>query len=73
MICNPPYGERLQDKKQAARLIETMGKVFPRRHGFSYCVISPEEEFETLFKRRADKRRKLYNGMIRCQAYMYFK
>lgn len=73
VICNPPYGERLQDKKQAARLIETMGKVFPRRHGFSYCVISPEEEFETLFKRRADKRRKLYNGMIRCQAYMYFK
>ena len=73
VICNPPYGERMQDKQQAAQLIELMGRMFPRKHGFSYSIISPEETFEALFGRKADKRRKLYNGMIPCQLYMYFK
>lgn len=39
----------------------------------SYYIISPQEEFEKLFGRPADKRRKLYNGMIKCQLFMYFK
>lgn len=73
LVTNPPYGERLQDPQAAARLVREMGNVFERRHGFSYSVISPEAEFETLFGRKADKRRKLYNGMIPCQLYMYFK
>lgn len=73
LITNPPYGERLADAEYAASLIRDMGKVFPRKHGFSYGIISPEAEFESLFGRRADKRRKLYNGMIKCQFYMYFK
>lgn len=73
LVTNPPYGERLQDPQAAARLVRDMGQVFARRHGFSYSVISPEAEFETLFGRKADKRRKLYNGMIPCQLYMYFK
>ena len=73
VICNPPYGERMLTKPQADGLIKTLGRVFPQRHGFSYCVISPNEDFEELFKRKADKRRKLYNGMIKCQLYMYFK
>lgn len=50
-----------------------MGRVFARKPGFSYAIISPHEEFETLFGRPADKRRKLYNGMLKCQLYMYFK
>lgn len=73
LVTNPPYGERLADTKYAAELIREMGKVFERRHGFSYGIISPEAEFEDLFGRKADKRRKLYNGMIKCQFYMYFK
>ena len=72
-MCNPPYGERLLDAEQARKLYRTMGNVFERRHGWSYTVISPDEDFEKLFGRQADKRRKLYNGMIKCQAYMYFK
>ena len=72
-MTNPPYGERLADTKYAAELIHAMGKVFGRKHGFSYSIISPEAEFEDLFGRKADKRRKLYNGMIKCQLYMYFK
>lgn len=73
VICNPPYGERMLDSGKVSEIIKTMGRVFPQKHGFSYSVISPSEDFEDLFGRKADKRRKLYNGMIKCQMYMYFK
>lgn len=73
VICNPPYGERLMEVREAEELYRTMGKVFPRERGWAYYIISPSEDFEKLFGRRADKRRKLYNGMIKCQYYMYFK
>lgn len=73
VVCNPPYGERLLDQKEARELAKIMGRVFVPQHGWSYGIISPDEEFEALFGRRADKRRKLYNGMIKCQFYQYFK
>lgn len=50
-----------------------MGRVFRPKAGWSYAIISPHEEFEKLFGRPADKRRKLYNGMLKCQVYMYYK
>ena len=50
-----------------------MGEVFVRQQGKKYFVISPDDDFEKIFGRSADKRRKLYNGMIKCQLYMYFK
>ena len=73
LICNPPYGERLLDLKQAEEIYKVMGKKFEKRHGWSYSIISPSDDFELFFGRKADKRRKLYNGMIKCQVYMYFK
>ena len=73
VLCNPPYGERLLDVKEAERLYRVMGQRFVPRKGWSYAIISPHKEFETLFGRRADKRRKLYNGMIECQLYLYYK
>ena len=73
VITNPPYGERLLDIKQAEALYKTMGEVFAREQGKKYFVISPDDDFEKIFGRTADKRRKLYNGMIKCQLYMYFK
>lgn len=73
LICNPPYGERLLDIEQAQKLYKVMGEKFIARRGWSYSIISPDEEFEKFFGRKADKRRKLYNGMIKCQLYMYFK
>ena len=73
VICNPPYGERLLDVKTAEEIYRTMGRVFTPKRGWSYAVISPDEQFESCFGRKADKRRKLYNGMIRCQYYMYYK
>lgn len=73
VITNPPYGERLLDIKRAEELYGVMGKVFKPEQGKKYFVISPHDEFEKLFGRPADKRRKLYNGMIKCQLFMYFK
>lgn len=73
VVCNPPYGQRLLDLQAAQDICRTLGKVFLPRHGWSYGIITPEEDFEKLFGSRADKRRKLYNGMIKCQFYQYYK
>ena len=73
VICNPPYGERMLDIKAAEDIYKTMGKIFTPDRGWAYYIISPDEEFEKVFGRKADRRRKLYNGMIKCQLYMYYK
>ena len=73
VVCNPPYGERLLDIRAAEEIYREMGRVFTQCPGWSYTVISPDETFEECFGRRADKRRKLYNGMMKCQVYQYFK
>lgn len=73
VVTNPPYGERLLDLREAERLYAVMGRVFEKKHGYKYTVISSHDEFESLFGRPADKRRKLYNGSIRCQVYLYYK
>ncbi len=73
VICNPPYGERLLDAQSAHEIYRVLGKRFTPQKGRSYEIITADEEFEKMFGRKADKRRKLYNGMIKCQVYMYFK
>ncbi len=73
VLCNPPYGERMLNVKEAQELYRVMGRVFTPKEGWSYAIISPDEQFETYFGRPADKRRKLYNGMLKCQLYMYYK
>lgn len=73
VITNPPYGERLLDVKRAEEIYKTMGERFIKQGGKKYFIISPDDDFENCFGRPSDKRRKLYNGMIKCQLYMYFK
>jgi putative N6-adenine-specific DNA methylase len=73
VITNPPYGERLLDIKAAEQLYKVMGDVFTKEQGKKYYVISPHDEFEKYFGRTPDKKRKLYNGMIKCNLNMYFK
>ncbi len=73
VITNPPYGERLLDINSARELYKKLGKVCSQKRGYKYNVISSDDSFEENFGRPADKRRKLYNGSIRCQLYMYFK
>ena len=72
VVANPPYGERLDDIKTAEALYKTMGRVFVPKENVSYFIISPHENFEELFGRKATKKRKLYNGMIKCNLYQYF-
>lgn len=72
-VCNPPYGERLLEIKEAEKLYSEMGKHFFADSDHPCYIIAPHEDFEKFFGKRADKKRKLYNGMIKCQLFMYFK
>lgn len=72
VICNPPYGERLGDIQECEKLYSEIGKTFSRLPDWSYYIIASNEKFEDFFGRKADKRRKLYNGMIKCNIYQYF-
>ncbi len=72
LITNPPYGERMLSVREAEGIYRTMGKLFERKKGWSYSIITPDDDFEKCYGRRADKRRKLYNGMLQCQLYMYY-
>ncbi len=73
LICNPPYGERLMSPDEVNKLYRDMGKVFRELEPWQIYIITSSEEFERLYGRRADKVRKLYNGMIKCGYYEYFK
>lgn len=72
VICNPPYGERLLELREAEEVYRRMGKVLGKGGSKQSYIISPHEQFELYFGKNASKRRKLYNGMIKCQLYMYF-
>jgi putative N6-adenine-specific DNA methylase len=72
LVCNPPYGVRLEDASRVERLYREMGGVFGRLDTWSYYILTAHPEFEMLFGRRADKKRKLYNGRIQCNLYQYF-
>ncbi len=73
VACNPPYGERLMSISEAEALYRDMGRVFEQLSPWQVYVLTSAENFERLYGRRADKVRKLYNGMIPCRLYQYFK
>lgn len=73
IVCNPPYGERLMDKRSCEELYKKMGESFKKLAPWQIYVITSHEDFQKLYGRRADKVRKLYNGMIKCNYYQYFK
>lgn len=73
IVCNPPYGERLMTEKETYELYRAIGKNFAGFDPWQIYVLTSCEEFERLYGRRADKKRKLYNGMIPCNLYQYFK
>ncbi|HHW48542.1 MAG TPA: class I SAM-dependent RNA methyltransferase [Clostridiaceae bacterium] len=72
IICNPPYGERIGEMKEVEKLYRQMGTIFSKFDTWSYYVLTSHPEFEKLFGRKADKRRKLYNGRIMCYYYQFF-
>jgi len=72
IVCNPPYGERLLDLKESEKIIKDLGRVYKSLKGWNMFVITPNEGFEKLIKKPATKKRKIYNGMIKCDLYQYF-
>ncbi len=73
IITNPPYGERLITPEEADILYKEMGQVF--RENFptwDYYVLCPHEQLDKLTQIKSEKRRKLYNGGIKCHYYMYY-
>lgn len=72
LVTNPPYGERLGDVEQAHALYKGLGRALGDLRDKSVYVITPDQEFEAFFGHRAQRKRRLYNGMIRCSLYMYF-
>lgn len=71
-VCNPPYGERMLQLREAEELYKKMGQVLCPSKSNPCYIISPHEDFERLFGKKASKKRKLYNGMLKCNLYMYF-
>ncbi len=73
IVCNPPYGERLMTPEEAGKLYREMGENFAHFSPWQIYVITSHPEFERCYGMRADKVKKLYNGMIPCNLYQYFK
>ncbi|MDY4671217.1 MAG: class I SAM-dependent RNA methyltransferase [Oliverpabstia sp.] len=71
IITNPPYGERLEDKKMLPDLYRQIGQVYEQLDDWSMYLITSYEEAERYIGRKADKNRKIYNGMIRTYYYQY--
>ena len=71
IVCNPPYGQRMLEQQSAQRLYAALGRHLKFADKWKKYIITSEPEFEHYFGRRADKKRKLYNGMIKCDYYMF--
>lgn len=72
IICNPPYGERLNEQAEVEKLYKLMGKVFADYPRWSKYIITSYENFEKVYGTKATKNRKLYNGRIKTYYYQYF-
>ena len=73
LISNPPYGERMGSMAEIEQLYTQIGRHFLTLAPWQVYVLTSYEKFERLYGKRADKVRKLYNGMIPCNLYQYFK
>ena len=73
IVTNPPYGERLMTQTEVEALYRDIGTSFRALSPWQIYVLSSVENFERLYGKRADKVKKLYNGMIPCYLYQYFK
>ena len=73
IVCNPPYGERMMEKREAEVLYREMRHKFDELNNWQVSVITAYRDFERIYGKRADKRRKLSNGGMVCTMYQYFK
>ena len=72
VVTNPPYGERIMERKEAEELYRAFGRAWSKfPEGWKLYLLSSHTEFERTFGKKADKKRKLYNGMLKCDLFMY--
>lgn len=71
IISNPPYGERLSDRKEVEKLYRDYGKTVAKLDEWCAYTLTPVDDFERLFGKKADKKRKIYNGKIECCYYAH--
>lgn len=71
IVTNPPYGERLEDQDTVKQLYKDLGYTFRKLKNWSYYLITSYEDFEQEFGKDADRKRKLYNGMLKTNLYQY--
>ena len=71
IISNPPYGERLSDRKEVEKLYRDYGKKVASLDDWCAYTLTPVDDFERLFGKKADKKRKIYNGKIECCYYSH--
>lgn len=72
IVCNPPYGERMLERREAESLYRELSRVFGAYPDWRKGVITSHREFERIYGMRADRRRKLSNGGMECTLYMYY-
>ncbi|MBR0366157.1 MAG: class I SAM-dependent RNA methyltransferase [Clostridia bacterium] len=72
IITNPPYGERLMSEEECRRLYRDIGRSFSGLDRWSYYILTSHNDFEREFGRRADRVRKIYNGMLQCRLYQFY-
>lgn len=70
-VANPPYGERLSDRKSCEKLYQAMREMKDRHEDSRLCVLTGHPGFERAFGQRARKKRRLYNGRLECEYLIY--
>lgn len=73
IVSNPPYGERVYDKKEAEECYKSLGNVYRQLDNWSCFVITSAQNFERHFGKKCDRERKLYNSNKECRFYYYYK
>ena len=71
IVTNPPYGERLSDRKEAEEIYKDLRGVFDSLTGWELSIITANPEFQRCFGKKADRNRKLYNGNMLTYLYSY--
>ena len=70
-ICNPPYGERMETQRECRKLYHELHMLQRRHPGWALCAITSDPAFERFFGKRADRKRRMYNGRLECTYYLY--
>lgn len=73
IVTNPPYGQRMLEQRQAQLLLQEFGRRLAKVRNYSQYIISSEEELERYYGKKCTKKRKLYNGMIKCNLFMFIE